>query len=72
MFGFGKGFSATFYGSIFYGFIYFYLYKQTKLLIYKHYGDDTNPKFVFVSAAIIAEALTLIFGFPFDLIKCRL
>ena len=35
VFGFGRGFSACFYGSIFCGFSYFFLYKSTKQMLYQ-------------------------------------
>lgn len=70
--GFLKGLSACFYGSIFCGFVYFGLYKKIKLLLYEQYGSDINPTMVFLIASVIAEAMTIIFHFPYDLIKCRL
>lgn len=71
MYGFGRGFSACFYGSIFCGFSYCYIYKLLKLQMYEHY-EDINPTTVFFIASIVAESLTILVHFPYDLIKCRL
>uniref|UniRef100_A0A7S3CRB4 Mitochondrial carrier protein n=1 Tax=Strombidium rassoulzadegani TaxID=1082188 RepID=A0A7S3CRB4_9SPIT len=72
LFGFGKGFSACFYGSIFCGFSYFFLYKFMKLTLYERYGENINPTYVFLISSMTAETLTIIVHFPYDLIKCRL
>jgi hypothetical protein len=40
--------------------------------LYQHYGYECNPTFVFLAASTIAESITLLVRFPFDLIKCRL
>mmetsp|Transcript_15708 Transcript_15708/g.24118 ORF Transcript_15708/g.24118 Transcript_15708/m.24118 type:complete len:132 (+) Transcript_15708:353-748(+) len=72
VFGFGRGFSACFYGAIFQGFMYFFLYKFIKLSLHEMYGVDINPTIVFIIASIMAESLTLSVHFPYDLIKCRL
>lgn len=72
VYGFARGFSACFYGSIFCGFSYFALYKTTKLTLYEILGKDVNPTLVFFSASILSEMLTIIVHFPYDLIKCRL
>ena len=72
VYGFGRGFSACFYGSIFCGFSYFYLYKLVKHQLHDRFGEKINPNLVFILAAIVAESLTLLVHFPYDLIKCRL
>jgi len=72
LFGFAKGFSACYYGSPLYGFIFFYFYKQIKLWFKEVFGDTINPIYVFISASLVAEAWAMVVGFPFDLIKCRL
>ena len=71
-YGFGRGFSACFYGSIFNGLIYFYMYKTIKLKLYELYGTNINPTFVFFISSFLAECITILGIFPFDLIKCRL
>lgn len=72
VYGFGRGFSACFYGSIFCGFSYFSIYKGVKLKLYETFGTEISPTLVFAAASIIAESITLLFHFPYDLIKCRL
>ena len=72
LYGFGKGFSACFYGSVVCGFTFFYLYKTIKLQIYDIFGFEVNPTLVFFTASIAAECLTIIVYFPYDLVKCRL
>lgn len=70
--GFGKGFSACFYGATFSGFLYFCLYKKLKTLYRDQVGDTVDIGLVFAAAGLSAEALTIGFKYPFDLIKCRL
>jgi len=72
VFGFGRGFSACFYGSIFCGFTFFALYKLIKLKLYEIFGENTSPTMVFFLASIFSELLTVLVHFPYDLIKCRL
>ena len=72
LYGFGRGFSACFYGSIFCGFSYFFLYKYVKLQLFDRFGVDANPTIVFCVASVFAETLTILVHFPYDLIKCRL
>ena len=71
-YGFGRGFSACFYGSIINGLIYFYMYKTIKLGLYDHYGTKISPTSVFFISSFIAECITVLGVFPYDLIKCRL
>ena len=72
VYGFVRGFSACFYGSIFCGLSYFFFYKTIKLKFYEIYGKETNPTLVFFVASIMSECLTCIVHYPYDLIKCRL
>lgn len=72
LFGFSKGFSAMFYGSIFCGFIYFSLYKWFKGYYREKLNSETNPATIYFAASLTAEFFTLVIYYPFDLIKCRL
>lgn len=72
VFGFGRGFSACLYGSIFCGFTYFALYKAIKMHINEKYGKEVNPALVFFLASFVSECLTILVHFPYDLVKCRL
>ena len=70
--GFGKGFSACFYGAAIYGFTYFAIYKVLKGFFKDRFGDKVDFAICYLLAAFVTESLTLVFKFPFDLIKCRL
>ena len=70
IYGFSRGFSAMFYGSVICGFIYFSSYKFLKTYFKDHF-EDNIAAMVFV-ASFIAEFFTLIVYYPYDLIKCRL
>jgi hypothetical protein len=72
LFGFGKGFSACFYGSIFCGFIYFSLYKIFKQVFREMFGDRYNIAWSYFAASFVAELFTLLVYYPYDLVKCRL
>jgi Mitochondrial carrier protein len=70
--GFGKGFSAAFYGAAIYGFAYFSIYKVLKSYFKDKFGDKVDMAICYLIASFTTEALTLIVKFPYDLIKCRL
>lgn len=74
IYGLYKGYSASFYSSIFYGYLYFYLYKGSKLYL----KDKVNPQsaqmnaLIYAAASAFSELLSLIVFYPFELIKIRL
>ena len=70
-YGFARGFSACFYGSIFCGFTYFFMYKTIKQSLYEMFPGINSTK-VFFLASLLAECITIIVHFPYDLIKCRI
>jgi hypothetical protein len=70
--GFGKGFSACFYGATFGGFLYFYLYKTLKTKFKDQLPSHWDIGLVYATAGLTAEALCIGFKYPFDLVKCRL
>jgi hypothetical protein len=72
IYGFSKGFSACFYGSVACGFIYFSLYKLFKSYFKDYLGDTYNVAWTFFLASFVAEFFTLFFYYPFDLVKCRM
>lgn len=72
LYGFSKGFSACFYGSVVCGFLYFSLYKLFKPYFKDYLGDDYNIAWTFFIASFVAEFFTLIVHYPYDLVKCRL
>lgn len=68
--GFGKGFSACYYGSIACGFIYFSLYKAFKQWSREYLGDQYNIAWTYFIASFAAEFFTLLVYYPYDLVKC--
>ena len=73
-----KGYTACYYSSILYGYLYFYLYKG-----FKHYVKDTDAfrahqgstpvnAMVYASASTFAEIISLFIYYPFELTKIRL
>ena len=70
--GFGKGFSAAFYGAAIYGFSYFVIYKMIKSYLAEKFEGKVDMAVCYVLAAFVTECLTLSVKFPYDLIKCRL
>lgn len=73
-----KGYSASYYSSILYGYLYFYIYKG-----FKHYVKDTDTfrennqstplkALVYASASTVAEIVSLFIYYPFELTKIRL
>ena len=72
LYGFLKGFSACFYGSVACGFIYFSLYKLFKMYFKDFFGETYNIAWTYFMASFAAEFFTLIVYYPYDLVKCRL
>ena len=70
--GFGKGFSASLYGSAIYGFAYFAIYKSLKQICRDLFGDKVDVAVCYFIAALVTETLLLSVKFPYDLVKCRL
>jgi hypothetical protein len=73
-----KGYSACYYSSILYGYIYFYLYKGVKRYVKDtdtfraHQGSTPVNAMVYASASTIAEIISLFIYYPFELTKIRL
>ena len=72
VYGFLKGFSACYYGSVACGFIYFSLYKLFKIYFKDLFGESYNIAWTYFMASFAAEFFTLIVYYPYDLVKCRL
>lgn len=72
LYGFGKGFSACFYGAAASGFLYFSLYKALKGTLKDVVGDKLEIGLIYMLASLVAEVFTLSIQYPYDLIKCRL
>lgn len=73
-----KGWSACYYSSIMYGYIYFSLYKGVKFRLketdlFKAHNDSTSAKaLVYATSSTIAEIFALCVYYPFELVKIRL
>lgn len=67
-----KGISATYYGSIIGGFLYFALYKKLKSYMFSLWDGKIHPWMVFLWSSFLAESLTLSLYYPYNLIKWRL
>lgn len=70
-----KGYSASFYGSMMYGAIYFYIYKGLKVHLKKSLDSPSSAGMkaaIYASASTIAECVALTIYYPFELIKVRL
>jgi hypothetical protein len=73
--GFGRGFSAAFYGAVMAGFSYFFLYKLFKQKIsqqFEYWNINVDMGIVCLMSSFTAELCTLLSKYPFDLVKCRL
>lgn len=69
VYGFAKGISATFYGSLIAGFVYFTFYKYLKE---KFIASKEASFMQFFMCSVLSEIFTLLFYYPYDLIKSRL
>lgn len=70
--GFGRGFSAMFYGGIVYGFCFFAIYKVIKGYFKDYFDGSVDLAICYLLASFTTEVLTLSVKYPYDLIKCRL
>jgi len=70
--GFGRGFSAAFYGSFLAGSVYFGTYKVSKQKLSEIYGESWDISAIAFLASTVSEVTCLVLLYPFDLVKCRL
>jgi hypothetical protein len=72
--GFYKGFSASYYSAIISGFIYFYLYKAVKVHLIEHFHPTSEVMLTltYATSSTIAEVISLILYYPYEMIKVRL
>lgn len=70
--GFGKGFSAAFYGAALYGLVFFGTYKVVKGFFRDYFDGKYDLGFCYLLASCITETISLSVKYPYDLIKCRL
>ena len=66
-----KGFSASFYGSFFYGFSYFHIYIWAKLYGYEYFNERNKLPLLYFLSAAISEVCGLTLYYPFETIKVR-
>jgi hypothetical protein len=75
MFGFWRGASATYYGALLGGFIYFSAYKSLKNYL-KEYENPIHKgrihTFAYLISSLLGESLFLVFYYPYDLIRTRM
>jgi len=57
--GFGRGFSAAFYGSVIYGFTYFCIYKILKTKFKDYFDGAVDLAIVYLLASFTTEVLSL-------------
>ena len=72
-----KGYTACYYSSIFYGYLYFYLYKGIKCYLkesemYKSSKSASLRALIYASSSTIAEGISLLIYYPYELVKIRL
>ena len=73
-----KGYTACYYSSILYGYVYFYLYKGVKGHLkdsetYKKSTHSTSFRaLIYASSSTIAEIISLFIYYPWELVKIRL
>lgn len=72
-----KGYSACYYSSIFYGYLYFYLYKGIKCHLkeselYQNSKSTPLRALIYASSSTIAEVISLLIYYPYELVKIRL
>eukprot|EP00347_Sterkiella_histriomuscorum_P012480 403368414 len=73
IYGLYKGYSASFYSSIFYGYLYFYIYKGLKVQMKERLDPQSTGSYalIYASASTIAEIVALVVYYPYELIKVR-
>ena len=67
-----RGISATYYGGVLYGLIYFSIYKAVKHSMKEFFEEINALPVCFLLSALISEGIALTFYYPFELIKARL
>lgn len=74
LYGLYKGYSATFYGTILYGYLYFFIYKSTKLYMKDklHPDSASSLAMIYASASAIGQMMALMVYYPYELVKIRI
>jgi hypothetical protein len=73
LFGFWRGASATYYGALLGGLIYFSAYKYLKKHLSKlHENKEGLNYLTYLASSLLGETLFLLFYYPYDLIRTRM
>ena len=67
-----KGISATYYGSVLYGFSYFYTYPFLKKKFHDPFDKRDKLPLLYFMSALVSEYLGLLLYFPFETVKVRM
>ena len=69
-----KGCSASFYSLIISGYLYFYIYKGTKVFLKDKFHPSSTSMLaaIYLSASMISEIISLFIYYPFELVKVRI
>ena len=73
-----KGYTACYYSSVLYGYLYFYIYKGLKGYLkdtetFKSSSKSMHLKaLIYASASTVAEIISLFIYYPYELVKIRL
>lgn len=71
--GFWRGASATYYGALLGGLIYFTTYKSLKNYITQFNKEKEGLNyFAYLTSSLLGEALFMVFYYPYDLIRTRM
>lgn len=69
---FAKGINATYYGSVFYGFSYFYTYTSLKVIGHDRFERHNKLPLLYFLSGVVSEYAALLLYFPFETVKVRL
>ena len=69
---FAKGISATYYGSVFYGFSYFYSYSWLKVKGNDIFEKHNKLPLLYFLSGFVSEYAALLLYFPFETVKVRM
>lgn len=67
-----KGISATYYGSVLYGFSYFFTYPFLKKKFHEPFEKRNQLPLLYFMSALVSEYLGLLLYFPYETVKVRM
>ena len=73
-YGLYRGFTTTYYSSTTAGYAFFAIYKGLKIKLKEYYQPTTQKQLtlIYLSASIIAETLSLLMYYPYEMMKVRI